>query len=573
MVILYNSNKNKSRYALQVHKEILDASGKYNKVEEERANRIIEMIEKDPLAILYKQPDTGDNAVHLLVGTGLPLQFILPILKAMIKISPESLEKENLEQSLPLHSALRIPTVLPQVVLKLLEKFPQAATHPDNQGFIPLFLCVMREDSNENIVREICKAYKEGPMYLSQSNNYPLHFACKRFSPNKEVLKILLRRFPNAAQQVNKEGKLPLHLLSEMTDDLEAIKLVYDAYPEALEVRDNYGRIPLHLAVLAVGKDHSNAVDEEIKQMKEEIKRKKNLMADQGNSNKKNKDEEELTPVNDDDDDDEDDDKIKINEMLEREGKSRKIIRFLVEKNYKTLVMKNNFDSTPVQTVLEKQKSSVSKYKIVKVYGLYDDPPTARLLLLLHSNYYKKIQYQLQMIEEQRKFSSLSLSNDTETEGNSSSSTLPLASFPNLTVKQHSILKDLNWLIRKDSLILSYAGEFRPNSVGALCLNEVVKLLEENPSLNLKETIKEVLSKNKKLILKDKESINLKNIKSNKEKENKINKEVKQEVELLQKQIELIFLADDSDIFYKNILARLRRRGQLHLVREIISFI
>lgn len=76
-----------------------------------------------------------------------------------------------------------------------------------------------------------------------------------------------------------------------------------------------------------------------------------------------------------------------VNDTVEAGSKSRRLICFLISAYPTALVMNNNFEATPVETVLEKARKTQSKFKKVIVWGLFDDPITARLLLLAHRRY------------------------------------------------------------------------------------------------------------------------------------------------------------------------------------------
>ena len=73
-----------------------------------------------------------------------------------------------------------------------------------------------------------------------------------------------------------------------------------------------------------------------------------------------------------------------VNDTVEAGTKSRRLINFLISAFPAALVTRNNFEATPVETVLEKARKTRSKFKKVTVWGLFDDPYTARLLLLAH---------------------------------------------------------------------------------------------------------------------------------------------------------------------------------------------
>ena len=96
----------------------------------------------------------------------------------------------------------------------------------------------MRDNSNIELCRALCQSFTAGPSTPNSTKSLPLHFASKRWKPNKELLKLLIRRNPGAASVFNEFGFLPLHCACATTDDLEAVRMIYDAYPEAITMKD-----------------------------------------------------------------------------------------------------------------------------------------------------------------------------------------------------------------------------------------------------------------------------------------------------------------------------------------------
>ena len=184
------------------------------------------------------------------------------------------------------------------------------------------------------------------------------------------------------------------------------------------QVPDRQGRTCLHLAVLAVGRDHEAAVSREEGHWCNDYSPGTGTEAgtgaadagagagggaSRGGGQTNSKGGKEATSTSsssaaaakakakgDDDDSDSDDDEHEEavatgNELLERDGsRSRRVIQFLIDKWPLALVTDNNFQATPVQTVLEKTKRVKIKSRKVMVFGLFDDPPSSRLLLTSH---------------------------------------------------------------------------------------------------------------------------------------------------------------------------------------------
>lgn len=478
------------------HGKLLLAELKHTKIGHElQLEKILDYIKKDPIAGRLEDPETGNNSYHIVLESSFSENVQMQILEALVASCPEGLKKKNKLGSLPLHICISQYDLKLNIALFLLKSFPDAAKVKDGYGLIPLFILSMRDDAPTTLCKELCKAFKDGPCTLNNSKSYPLHFASKRVKPNTEVLKILIRRFPGAAAQVNDYGVLPLHCVCASTDDLESVKIIYDAYPEAIIAKDRQGRTPLHLAVLSVGRDHSNALMKEMDELKLIQQRLKN-------SSRSNL-SELVTEQNSEDEFEEDlnDEDLNkhISELQERGSKSREFIKFLIEACPQALVTENNFQAFPLDTVLEKTKPSKSTNKIVSVYGLYDDPPTARILMLAQKKYAR------------------------------------LNRIPNLRLRYEKILRDLNWLARKDALLVSYFGEPLPGQLAAM--------------MNLKLAINETNGKK-----------NTQNKQKGKNISPKPNPLSPHPSELI-------------EIPNYNILAKLRRRGFEELVRVIIEFI
>ena len=352
-------------------------------------------INSDAVAGRLKDLTTGNTAYHLLVSGDHPVSFVLPVLQLLLEKCPEGIKVVNNDGSCPLHISLAQYDIVPEIVLILLKAYPGAAGIVNNQGLIPLFYCVMRDDPPVQLVREICRAYPLGPSTKNLTNSMPLHFACKRNRPSREVLTILLKRYPDAAKQCNDFGLLPLHIITSATDDVVAVNMIYQAHPEAIQQPDRQGRTCLHLAVLAVGREHEAAISREESHWCNDY-----APADTGTNNRSKDAAAAATAASgiksgsssaDSDTDDDDDGEGSAqqggggNELIERDGsRSRKIIQFLITHFPQALVTNNNFMATPVQTVLEKVKRIKSKNHKVAVFGLFDDPPSSRLLLTSH---------------------------------------------------------------------------------------------------------------------------------------------------------------------------------------------
>lgn len=395
-----------------------------------RLDFCIESVQKDPFAGRLQDSEHGNNSFHLVLSLGYGKDFMTTLLAVLIERCPEGLQRTNHRGYLPLHTYMVQDQLDIDIVNILLRAYPEAAGIPDGQGLIPLFPCVMRENANQEICKVLCKAFPDGPATKNKTHSYPLHFAAKRMNPNLEVLKILIRRNPSAASQINGFGLLPLHCICASAHNVEATKMIYNAHPDAIKVADRQGRLPLHLSVLAAGKKRTEAISKEMDELQMEAE-KQNYKK---HSNRNNGDEEDDADYYEDDVDEIDLDGLSLKDSNPVNSGSkvvRDLLDFLIQAYPAALITDNNFQSTPVDTVLEKTHSMATKKKIVSVFGLHDDPATARILLYAH----KKCTF--------------------------------LKQLPSMRLRHERDLKELNWAARKLALIISFEGDERFLDVNA----------------------------------------------------------------------------------------------------------
>eukprot|EP01039_Chlorochromonas_danica_P002602 gene2602-2845_t len=386
-------------------------------------SKILSFIAQDRLAGRVTRRESGENSFHLLLQSGKPTAWLLEVLQALIESGPEGLKRQNLEDgNLPLHCYLRQRHVDVVVVQRLLTAWPESAGVANSHGLLPLFFSVMREDAQAEVCRALCKAFPAAVSTPSPSLCLPLHFAAKRVRPNLDILRILLRRYPEGARAVNAFGMLPLHCLCAFTRDPRAVEMVLEAYPEAIRVPDRQGRLALHLAVLSTAKEQDAALEKEMQDL-----RLQDPSHDDGNEDDTESSSDESEQVDEKD-------KRKQKEIVPnlREagvvgGVGRQVVRLLVARHPVGLVTRNNFEAWPVDTVLEKTRVVRSRKKVVSVYGLYDDPITARLLLLLHRQHERSLKVAM-------------------------------------PTRLLAALRELNWLARKEAVMLSLVLDPRPGT-------------------------------------------------------------------------------------------------------------
>lgn len=94
---------------------------------------ILSYIDKDPMAGRLKDPETGNNSFHLLLGNDHAADFVTVVLKALLEKCPEGCKVPNNKGSLPLHLCLSQQDIVLEAAGMLLRSYPAAAGCANNQ--------------------------------------------------------------------------------------------------------------------------------------------------------------------------------------------------------------------------------------------------------------------------------------------------------------------------------------------------------------------------------------------------------------------------------------------------------
>jgi ankyrin repeat protein len=162
------------------------------------------------------------------------------------------------------------------IVKFLAEKNPACLTEPDGAGDLPIHracwysdketVAVLHDLSPETLntkngeqLTPFLKAcmIENIPVVTYMAENYPallqekdnedswcaLHFACAH--RKKNVIKVLLHKYPNAAKEIDNKGRTPLALVAgQDRNDMEVIEWLVDVYPDAMKSADLSGNRP-----------------------------------------------------------------------------------------------------------------------------------------------------------------------------------------------------------------------------------------------------------------------------------------------------------------------------------------
>ncbi len=147
---------------------------------------------------------------------------------------------------------------------------PQYASFKDtknHRGALPLHRAILKLASLE-LIDVLIELYPDAVREGDENGLRPLHFAClynfcmeKHFNALRDerdktswgwVLKVLIEKYPQALQEPDNDGRLPLHLAaSSAKTSPKALEMLLERYPDSISRRTKLGKLPLHFAVEA----------------------------------------------------------------------------------------------------------------------------------------------------------------------------------------------------------------------------------------------------------------------------------------------------------------------------------
>jgi hypothetical protein len=483
--------------------------------------RILTLIDEDPLAGLLKSKETGNTAFHYILQKDYPDSFVLPVLEGLLRVTPSGAKAmNNITMKLPIHVAAARPnscagtskTSSLEIMTLLVDAYSMglagsspimaapSSSLPGGLPESPLHIYLRRREiPNSQIVAKMCSSCKNIASVRDKAGNTPLHLAVNKsiiaamaemnvenvadHPENIKTIEILLDHYPEAASILNNQASMPLHLLCANCTNLELVKLVHSFHPSAVETCDIYNKTCLHLATLAVGKNQTDAMSKEERELQAladmKLAEKSKFKGSKGGMSKEELEaykqiESEAAALQDDDDDEYD---LGIwneqeysqasggaNALNENLGVDRSVISWLIEQWPEGLVRNNNFGSAPVETVLEKTKPERTRKKIVSVYGLYDDPPTARMLLLAHVALHRKA-VEMRKLSKPGERETFRRNSDGELELDQYGNPIQMFKMPPLPARHRQPLAELNYFARREALLVSFAGQPYPSEV------------------------------------------------------------------------------------------------------------
>ena len=112
---------------------------------------------------------------------------------------------------------------------------------------------------SSEIVQEILETTPKAAELVDSEGKLPLHIAYINSATN-DIVTMLIHHYPAAAEVKDNYGNLPFHYACSENSCWDTIKEALELYPKAIEIKNRHGYLPLHLAWEQSGKYHFNLV-------------------------------------------------------------------------------------------------------------------------------------------------------------------------------------------------------------------------------------------------------------------------------------------------------------------------
>ena len=180
--------------------------------------------------------------------------------QAVYDAYPEALSRrEIVTRSLPLHLVSSNLDAKLQLVQKIVEYHPRAASLTNGDGRLPLHLACESGKSWYGGTEDIYKAFENAIQIAEDTLRrwMPLHFAASSPYSTMEFIEKIIGLAPDVAHAPDNLGCTPFYLAVESGKDWErgGLESLFQANPDAIDLPDANGKIPLVAALLAFCQD------------------------------------------------------------------------------------------------------------------------------------------------------------------------------------------------------------------------------------------------------------------------------------------------------------------------------
>ena len=131
--------------------------------------------------------------------------------------------------------------------LARISSHPEESEIQDSMGDLPLHEVCHTGGAPFQIIQRLIHANKSALQKRGFCGRLPLHYAAYS-KPSVNVIKLLLRHYPEAAKRLDDDGRLPLHLAVIRNAPKQSMQAIIDANPAALLAKNKFGSTPVMLA-------------------------------------------------------------------------------------------------------------------------------------------------------------------------------------------------------------------------------------------------------------------------------------------------------------------------------------
>ena len=184
------------------------------------------------------------------------------IIRCLLEYFPNAVRHADEEGQLPLHLKLyRNKNVTPGMMQLLVDAFPESVSHENNHGLMPLhLLCRSNKNRDEEIKVKVLKLLiercPESVRHVTRNGNLPLYLAAAHQSP--EFCRLLIEAYPGSERMADDYGRLPFHAAC-VCNTVATAKYLYELYPESINVASNNGWYPIHHVIRVKKDDHESS--------------------------------------------------------------------------------------------------------------------------------------------------------------------------------------------------------------------------------------------------------------------------------------------------------------------------
>jgi len=202
--------------------------------------RIVQLLLNGPESI--SQPNRhgrrhGDLPIHYLCeNNNLDEALSVDILTLLLEAFPESVQRENSQDELPIHTAARW-SMTPKILKILVDAYPQSVRIPGVDGMLPIHLACDSDNCRLDSVEYLLDIYPESINIRDNEGWLPIHYAASSNGSQKaDVIEHLLMKDPKCASNMKTGTEhYPLHYACySRNGNLLAVQLLFNAYPEAI---------------------------------------------------------------------------------------------------------------------------------------------------------------------------------------------------------------------------------------------------------------------------------------------------------------------------------------------------